>query len=164
MGIGDPKENNKKKFGSLRGLQDSERNTEHTAPQKHRWGRAPPSCFLPTVLGAPRLTAGCKHGPALPSTSRTPAKACGWKSLSSCETLFFPPGGADLGPLGASGLPAQRWQSCCTGARPHSRLAPSRRSAAAAAVRLGTSPGGRSGAAAGRAGPGEGRLHSKRRD
>lgn len=59
------------------------------------------------------------------------------------------------------GLHSDGSHAACTGARPRSRLAPSRRSAAAAGVCLGTSPGGRSGTAAGRARPRGGRQHSK---
>lgn len=75
-------------------MQGREQRREQTASQEQRWGRAPPSCFPPTVLGPPRLAAGGRHGRALPSTTTptpTPrAMACGWKSLT-VRNPFPPP-------------------------------------------------------------------------
>lgn len=145
-------------------MQGREQRREQTAPPEHSWGRAPPGCFPPTFLRAPQA---CSRGRARRRT------------LVHHPTTHGPPLEVALGvkprpsPTVGQTLVAGGLGTTCTAMAvmlhrgpaalpPRSRLVPSRRPAAAAGSRLGTSLRGRSGAAPGRAGGRAGRLRSKR--
>lgn len=148
---GDPKEKQKNPFQEAwepRGLAGPQETSRRSSTGLGAWGgrAGAPGCFRPTFLRAPQAR---NRALALPGTPGTPVlpRGCVW---CSAQSPLRPPGGAESRgaggkpaqrPAWSSGLPARRWQSCCAGLGRALLLAPSSRSAAAAALGLDLSPG-----------------------